>query len=285
MLVEAARHEHPAALAKTAQLLLMRLDPDGSEPRDAELERKRAFAFSKFGDGSSTPHGHLTPDVTAALETILDALSAPLPAADGMPDERTPAQRRHDALGEAAMRLLRSDCSDALPAAGGVPVTMLATITLQELIDKAGVATTAHGEPWSVQQLLTIACEAQGVPVIFNDAGGILAFGRTRRLASKGQRLALVARDGACCLPNCERPAAWAEVHHIHEWLDGDDTDIDNMCLLFRFHHREFEKRGWQVGMSDDGLPEWIPQPFIDPADRKPIRNTAHHQRDLTFTA
>ncbi len=93
----------------------MRLDPDGAEPRDAELERKRAFGLRNFGDGSSTPHGHLTPDVTAALETILDALSAPLPAADGLPDERTPAQRRHDALGEAALRLLRSEARTRCP--------------------------------------------------------------------------------------------------------------------------------------------------------------------------
>jgi hypothetical protein len=120
--------------------------------------------------------------------------------------------------------------------------------------------------------------------VIFNDAGGILAFGRTRRLASKGQRLALVARDGGCCFPGCERPAAWTEVHHIHEWIDGGHTDIDNMCLLCRFHHREFAKRGWEVFMSGDGVPLWIPPSFIDP-DRRPIRNTAHHQRDLNFSA
>jgi hypothetical protein len=281
MLVEAARHEHPGLLATTARMLLMRLDPDGAEPRDAEIERKRGYGLRKFADGSSSPYGRFDPEVTAMWEAVLDSLAAPLPAADGMADDRTPSQRRHDAMGEAARRLL---ASDTLSSTAGTPVTVMATITMQELIDKAGVATTAHGDHWSVQQLLTIACDAQIVPVIFNDAGGILAYGRTRRLASTGQRLALIARDGGCAFPGCTRPAPWTEVHHIHEWLDGGDTDIDNMCLLCRFHHREFAKRGWQVTMSDDGVPEWIPPPFIDP-DRKPVRNTAHHQRDLTFTA
>jgi hypothetical protein len=200
---------------------------------------------------------------------------------DGVPDDRTPGQRRHDALVEAMMRLLRSD---TLPSAGGVPVTILATTTMTELINKTGIATTGHGAQISVQKLLTIACDAQIVPVVFNDAGGILAYGRTRRLASPGQRLALIARDGGCSFPDCTRPPGWTEVHHIHEWIDNGPTDIDNMCLLCRFHHREFEKRGWQVIMSDDGLPQWIPPPFIDP-DRQPIRNVAHHPREMTFTA
>jgi hypothetical protein len=280
MLVEAARHEHPGALAKSAYLLLMRLDPDGAEPRDQQLERKRAFGLTKYADGSSKPHGLWTPETTAAWEAILDAGAAPLPAADGMPDDRSPAQRRHDAMAEVAMRLLRSE---DLAAAGGVPVTILATTTLAELTEGAGVARTSHGDSWSVQQLLVVACEAQLVPVIFNDVGGILAFGRTRRLASRGQRLALVARDGGCCFPGCDRPAAWTEVHHITAWTDGGNTDLDNMCLLCRYHHREFAKRDWQVQITD-GVPEWIPPPWIDPG-RKPLRNTAHHRQDLQFSA
>jgi hypothetical protein len=174
--------------------------------------------------------------------------------------------------------------SDTLPSAGGVPVTVLATITMQELLDRCGVATTGHGAQLSVEKLLTIACDAQVVPVVFNDAGGILAYGRTRRLATTGQRLALIARDGGCSFPGCTRPAGWTEVHHIHEWIEDGRTDIDNMCLVCRFHHREFERRGWSVEMADDGLPQWIPPPWIDP-DRRPIRNAAHRQRDLEFRA
>jgi hypothetical protein len=181
-------------------------------------------------------------------------------------------------MAEAALRLLRSA---TLPTTGGIPVTILATTTITELTAGVGVAHTSSGCALTVQQLLTIACDAQIVPVIFNDAGAILAYGRTRRLASTGQRLALVARDGGCTFPGCTRPPAWTQTHHIHEWDDGGDTDLDNMCLLCRYHHREFAKRGWHVEMAD-GLPQWIPPPWIDP-QRKPIRNTAHHRQDLQF--
>jgi hypothetical protein len=280
MLVEAARHEHPGLLAKTAALLLARIDPDGAEPRDRDLERRRDIGLTKYADGSSTVRGRLVPDVTAALETLFDALAAPRPAQDATPDDRTPGQRRHDALGEALMRLLRSD---TLPASGGTPVTILATTTIKELTEGVGTARTGHGDQLSIQQLLDMACEAEVIPVVFNDAGGILAFGRARRLASRSQRLVLAARDGGCSFPECDRPAAWTEVHHVLPWIELGTTDVDNMCLLCRFHHREFEKHGWAVQLRD-GVPEWIPPPWLDP-EQRPRRNTAHHLPDIEFSA
>ena len=40
-LLQAARHEEPGALRRTAQLLLARLDPDGQEPREELQQRRR----------------------------------------------------------------------------------------------------------------------------------------------------------------------------------------------------------------------------------------------------
>jgi hypothetical protein len=280
VLVQAARHQHPVALARTAHLLLARLDPDGTEPREEEAERRRSFTLIKRADGSAIPRGLWTAELTAAWETILDSLAAPPPATDGMPDDRSAGQRRHDAMADAAHRLLRSA---TLPAAGGMPVTILATATISDLTAGTGIARTGHGDPLSVQQLLDLATEAEIIPVVFNEAGGVLAFGRGQRLASRGQRLALAARDHGCTFPGCDRPAAWTEVHHITPWIHGGPTDLDNMCLLCRFHHREFERRGWQVRIHD-GIPQWIPPPWIDP-ERKPQRNAVHHLPDLAFTA
>jgi hypothetical protein len=110
----------------------------------------------------------------------------------------------------------------------------------------------------------------------------VLAYGRGRRLASKGQRLALGARDKGCTFPGCTRPAAWTEVHHVREWNRGGSTDLDQMCLVCRFHHRHFAAFGWEVVMLD-GVPHWRPPDWLDP-HRQPIRNTAHHPPDLTFS-
>jgi Rieske Fe-S protein len=278
MLVEAARHEHPGQLARTAALLLARLDPDGAEPRDRDLERRRAFGLRRHQDGSSSPTGRFTPELTATLDTVLDSLAAPVPAAEGMPDDRSPVQRRHDALADALMRLLRSG---TLPATGGVPVTIVARTSMTELQAGTGVATTGHGGQISISALLEMAAEAHVISAVCTDTGCVLAYGRSRRLASPDQRLALLARDGGCCFPGCDRPGAWCEVHHVRPWIDDGMTDLANMCLLCRYHHRQFESRGWTVEMVDE-VPQWIPPAWID-QDRRPIRNTAHHLADFDF--
>jgi hypothetical protein len=276
MLIEAARHEHPRQLAKTAALLLLRLDPDGKEPD--YKDQQRSFSLCKHADGSSTPTGRWGPEVTAMWEAILDRLAAPVPADTGMPDDRSPTQRRHDAMGEAAKRLLRSG---ELSPVGGAPVTILATTTIEDLQSGQGVARTGHGDQISISRLLAMSGDAAILPIICDQAGGLVAFGRGRRLASPGQRLALAARDGGCSFPGCDRPAAWCEVHHVRAWIAGGPTDLDNMCLLCAYHHREFERRGWDVVMLA-GVPHWRPPRFLDP-DRRPVRNTAHHLREFEF--
>ncbi|HVU92930.1 MAG TPA: HNH endonuclease signature motif containing protein, partial [Jatrophihabitans sp.] len=139
----------------------------------------------------------------------------------------------------------------------------------------------ASGQSISASALLHLVCDAQIVPVIFSDTGGILAYGRERRLASVGQRLALAARDGGCSFPGCDRPPAWTEAHHVREWITGGPTNLDNMTLLCGHHHRSFEKAGWHVHIQD-GIPWWTPPPFVDPT-QTPIRNTTHHRPEIVF--
>jgi hypothetical protein len=278
MLVEAARHEDPAQLRKTAALLLARIDPDGAEPRDDEIERRREFGLQKHRDGSATPTGRFTAEVTAMWEAVFDSLAAPQSSSDGGADTRTGGQRRHDAAAEVLQRVLRSG---TLPETGGVPVTVLIRTSLADLRDRSGVAVTAGGAAISIGTMLDMSGEATLLSVVCSDTGGVLSYGRERRLASRGQRLALAARDGGCAFPGCDRPAAWTEVHHIKDWLYGGCTDIANMCLLCRYHHRHFAAAGWEVFISG-ALPWWRPPSWIDP-DRRPIRNTAHHLDDITF--
>ncbi len=151
---------------------------------------------------------------------------------------------------------------------------MIVTVTLDEPETRSGFATTSHGGLLSVPDALALAAEAEVIPVVLNDSGAVLSHGRARRTASTGQRLALVARDGGCTFPGCDRPPEWTQAHHIVHWAYGGATDIDNLTLVCGFHHREFDRCGWAVTMID-GIPNWIPPPWIDP-DRTPIRNTMH---------
>lgn len=277
-LVNAAQHEHPGQVRRTAAALLARLDPDGVEPREEEAERGRGFGLRKYRDGTSTPTGRFTPEVTAMWEAVLDSLAAPHKSGDGEPDTRSAEQRRHDAVAEVLARVLRSG---TLPESGGVPVTVLIRTSLADLQGDTGIAVTSHGTQISISKLLEMSGDGHVLSAVCSDTGGILSFGRERRLASKGQRFALAGRDGGCCFPGCDRPPAWTEVHHIIGWNRGGHTSIDNMCLLCRYHHRHFERLGWEVSIQD-GVPRWRPPTWIDP-ERQPVRNTTHHLDDIEF--
>jgi HNH endonuclease len=65
-----------------------------------------------------------------------------------------------------------------------------------------------------------------------------LEVGRATRVVSAAQRTALAVRDGGCRWPGCERPPAWCEAHHRRHWLHGGPTDLGNLVLLCRAHHR-----------------------------------------------
>ncbi|WP_460460529.1 DUF222 domain-containing protein, partial [Angustibacter peucedani] len=91
----------PRALAKVGARLKASLDPDADErlARDEKCqEAVRGFTWARTGSGMVHVEGLLTPRCGAALAGAIDAWSAPQPAADGTPDPRTGAQRRHDGL-------------------------------------------------------------------------------------------------------------------------------------------------------------------------------------------
>jgi HNH endonuclease len=67
------------------------------------------------------------------------------------------------------------------------------------------------------------------------------------------QRSALAVRDGGCVLPDCPRPLAWCEGHHLWHWADGGPTDLANLALVCRAHHRAVHEGGWQLTRGPDG--------------------------------
>jgi len=53
-------------------------------------------------------------------------------------------------------------------------------------------------------------------------------------------------------------------VHHIREWVNGGETNIEDLVMLCRTHHRMIHQSGWQVRMCH-GRPEFIPPRWVDP--------------------
>jgi hypothetical protein len=82
-----------------------------------------------------------------------------------------------------------------------------------------------------------MACEA-ALTVIVERGGEPLALGRRRRLATKAQRRALLARDGGCARPGCtETRIERLHAHHLTPWRLGGRTDVSGMVLLCDVDH------------------------------------------------
>jgi hypothetical protein len=90
-------------------------------------------------------------------------------------------------------------------------------------------------------------------PVLGGAPSQPLDVGRTSRVVQPAQRLALAVRDGGCVFPGCDRPLAWCEAHHLVHWLDGGPTDLANLALVCRAHHRAVHEGGWQLTRGPDG--------------------------------
>jgi hypothetical protein len=122
---------------------------------------------------------------------------------------------------------------------------------------------------------------ADFAPLITGPGGAVLHFGRTRRVATRKQRQAVTIRDGNCTFTGCDRPAGYADTHHLVPWDHGGGTDIDNLALLcHRHHHHAVHQAGFTPDRDEQGRLRWrrpdgtpIPEPLRDwhPATNPPL--------------
>ena len=279
-LVAAARNLTPESLRSVVRRKLYELDQDGPEPddRDPDPYRDRALVVSKqAADGTSQLRGVLTPAARATFEALMAKYAAPgmcnpadpVPCTSGTPtqeqidhDHRTLAQRQHDAWETVGLLLLSTDLGEH----NGFPVAIVATCTLEQLEDRAGVAVTHTGSQLPVKDLLNLAARtgASCYLAVFDNHGDVpLYLGRARRTATTGQRLALFTRDLGCTRPDCTVPAAGCQAHHIPGWSRGGQTDITTMALACGCDNRLEDTTGWTSTMKN-GRPHWTPPPLLD---------------------
>jgi hypothetical protein len=267
-LVDKAADFDAQNLAGVARQLVDTLDPDGSLAESAEQQRRRHLSCSPLGNGMYRISGELDAETSALAMTVLHSLAAPTKPEAAERDERRPGQRMHDAFRCLLKLALRAG---QLPASGGIPATVLISMTAEEFESGTGLASTAFGQRLAVSDALRLADEASVAWVVHNSRGGILNYGTRNRLASERQTLALIARDKGCSFPGCTDPPQWTERHHIVSWRAGGTTDLDNLCLLCDHHHDRIDSGGWRIEMRE-GVPWFIPPSWLDP-EQKPQRN------------
>lgn len=130
---------------------------------------------------------------------------------------------------------------------------MIISTDLETLRSGLGVGVVGDdGSVLPAGALRRLACDANLIPAVLGGDGAILDFGRKTRLISAVLRAFLIARDGGCVFPQCDRPASWCEGHHRKPWQDGGCTDRDNLDLLCAVHHHLVHEGGWSITIADD---------------------------------
>jgi hypothetical protein len=180
-----------------------------------------------------------------------------------------------------------SRSSGALGQHRGLPVTVIVTMTLDQLESGTGVATTATGGVMSVKDALAMAETVHPLLALFDHFGVPLHLGRGKRLASREQRLLLTAWQRGCTRPGCDVPASHCAVHHMREWRDGGTTDLGNLALVCDADHARVTgtDTGWSTTPDPcGGRPLWTAPRLLDPS-RSRRRNHRHHPHELIAKA
>jgi len=249
-LLELARHATASQVERVVRA--WRRSDAVDEGRVAE---RRSFQWHWDADGMLTLQVRMDAEQGAALLAAVDSLaerdarrdraaakraeavdeeSARVGAAGTFPRERLSA-RRCRALGQ-----LAEAAADAGRRVGDPPRREVVVHVDADVLADDGAAGRAHlegGPALHPAQVRRMACEAELV-VIVEERGEPLALGRRRRLATRAQRRALLARDGGCARPGCqETRGERLHAHHMQPWRFGGRTDVSAMVLLCDVDH------------------------------------------------
>ena len=173
--------------------------------------------------------------------------------------ERTPAQRRFDAL--------QTIFTTAATAQGaprqGEPLVNL-VIDAESFERQLSAGPERRCQPADPSTVLVRRCEtADGVAVdpaavvaaalsgqvrriIMDSCGRVLDVGRRRRLFTGAARDAIRLTRRRCCWPGCHVPVGRAQLDHTVPWVEGGVTDVDNGGPLCGRHNR-FKNRGYRT--------------------------------------
>ena len=240
-------------LRTLGERLFETIDPGGAESREAKkladqeerARNKTSLRMRNNGDG--TVGGQFTlPEAQAEMfRKALNALASPkhIRSKDGAGSydfERPTAHK----LGLAFVEYIERYPLSQLATQGGMAATVVVTVDAEVFTQGAAKAgTTENGVRVSPGQLLRWACDAGLVPAVLDAGGHVLDLGRTRRLHTAAQRLAIVLEQKTCQHPACDIPGAFCHVHHTTPWSKGGPTTTTDVVLLCPFHHHQAHAR------------------------------------------
>jgi hypothetical protein len=274
-------------------------EPDGPEPDDGS-DRSQAHLSCTFEGRwrlDATLDAESGEIIRNALDAQIDALwhAGTFHTADGL----VPSERTAIALVEVITRGTRGGDDDgtarplvlgvvhlpADPSLSSLPVGLSGRAPLDGLglaeLSASGIVDRPTAERWICEGDLQIIHIGGHVPHPGHDP---IRMGRTIRIANRAQRRALRVRDGGCVFPGCSTRPEHCVAHHVRWWEWDGTTDIENLVLVCRFHHKVIHQRRFTMTREggvvrvtrSDGTPLTVPlsarpDPTLRPAARDPI--------------
>ena len=279
------------------------------DEQEVERMRHRSRCFSVFPDedGMYLVRGRLDPEVGAMLMRAVEAAGDALFRTDTSEDIE-PKQRRADAVGLLAERALAvgfglgkgaegrraedavtegngavahkraasetstDDESDGAPLSGSraerYQVVLHVEAPTLESESEPGRSELEDGTRLSAETSRRLSCDASVVRLTEAPDGSVLDVGRKTRTIPPALRRALESRDRGCRFPGCG--LRFTDAHHIKHWADGGETNLENVLLICRFHHRLVHEEGYTVHFPRDRRPNSPDRRlhFLDPRMR-----------------
>ncbi|PZS23066.1 MAG: HNH endonuclease [Pseudonocardiales bacterium] len=268
-----ARDFDPRRLRIIAQRLVANLDPDGAPPVDEPDPTppvRGELWLRDRRDGRLGLEGWLDAEHGSMVRALIEQLAAR--PTEGAPGTRAIQERHADALIELCDR---ARAAGEFPTTAGEPPHVTVTIDWDALRTGLGAAVLDYGQLISAGDARRLACDCKLIPVVLGGDSEPLDVGRAMRTVPLGIRRALVARDGGCSFPGCDRPPGICAAHHVRHWIDLGETKVGNCCLLCPAHHQQVHLQGWGITITG-GRVEFRPPAIINP-DRRPLTNPLRH--------
>lgn len=241
-----------------AERLVQRLAPVTAETAHRHQYEQRKVTARPEPDGMATLTVYSGADEVIQIFTTLTA------AADALDDDdpRTMPQRRADLIHAwsipaettAAARTTAVAAGDGrpgvLPLWQGRRPAIQVTVALSTLLglDDQPAELAGHGSiPASLARRIAADPTGTWSRIITDPLGRVLDYRQRVYRPPADLREHVLARDGTCRFPICNRSARRCELDHVHEYQHGGPTRAANLQALCPRHHHLKSETDWTV--------------------------------------
>jgi hypothetical protein len=266
-LVSKAQSVSPSALLRVARRALEEVEADTAvvdahendlvvtEEDQARAKTRLTLHDNDNDDGTVSGHFTVPSAQGQLLKKIIDTITAPrrgrLGAAQAQVGDREARTDWDRARGEALVELIEHLPTDHLhPKTAATLVITYSEDVLRDALRAVGLDT---GGVLSAGEVRRLACTSRLIPAVMNGQSLPTDLGRSSRLFTETQRIALGMVHKTCAADGCERPFAWCELHHLLEWALGGPTDLANAVPLCHFHHQRIHDHRYRRARSKGG--------------------------------